>query len=358
MTGFRMFDLNNSADVQAWLEMWNSWPRREVFAHPEYLRLYCGKQSQGLCAAWKSDTLQVLHPFLLRNLAAEPFWNSSAARLFDATSAYGYAGPFVWGDGDRDRQATTFWEEFRGWALEHHVVSEFVRFSLFPCEILPYPGETWEAAVQIIRSLDDAEPDLWREFDHKVRKNVSKAIRCGVQIEVDERGTRLSDFFDIYEHTMNRRRALEAYYFPRDYFERMHARLPGQFVYFHALLDGRVVSTELVLISARSVYSFLGGTRDEAFACRPNDLLKFEIMKWAKQRGKSQFVLGGGYQGEDGIYRYKRAFAPHGQTVYSLGGQIFSGVWYAELVSARQRFASERGEDWQPRTGFFPAYRS
>jgi hypothetical protein len=86
--------------------------------------------------------------------------------------------------------------------------------------------------------------------------------------------------------------------------------------------------------------------------------LKFEIMKWGIQRGKSNFVLGGGYRGEDGIYRYKRAFAPRGQTQYILGGQIFSGDLYAALAGARERFALERGEEWRPRPGFFPAYRS
>ncbi len=358
MTGFRIFDLHSSAGVQEWLEMWHSWPRREVFAHPEYIRLYSSEQSRGLCAAWKSDTLRVLHPFLLRDLAGEPFWTGPRGALFDIASAYGYAGPFVWGDGDRDGVARMFWPEFRAWALDHRVVSEFVRFSPFPGAMLRYPGETWMAAAHIIRSLDAEEPDLWMEFEHKVRKNVSKAMHGGVRIEIDQEGARLEDFLSVYGHTLDRRRALGAYYFPRKFFEQMQERMPGQFVYFHAIHDAKVVSTELVLVSGQSVYSFLGGTREEAFEYRPNDLLKFEIMKWAKQQGKTHFVLGGGYCGEDGIYRYKRAFAPHGRAEYLLGGQIFSGDLYAALVGARQRFALEHGEEWRPRQGFFPAYRS
>jgi hypothetical protein len=358
MTGFLIFDLNSSTDVADWLAMWYSWPDREVFAHPEYIRLYAREQSQGLCAAWKSDGLCVLHPFLFRDVADEPFWAGPRGALFDVTSAYGYAGPFVWGEGDRDCVARKFWADFRRWALDHQVVSEFVRRSLFPGAMLPYPGETWTAATQIIRSLDAEEPALWMEFEHKVRKNVSKAMRSGVRIEIDPSGARLENFLGIYEETMDRRQALDCYYFGREYFEQMQKRLPGQFVYFHALLDGQVVSTELVLISERSVYSFLGGTRKEAFACCPNDLLKFEIIKWAKQHGGSHFVLGGGYRSEDGIYRYKRAFAPHGQTKYLQGGQIFLPDSYTALVGARQRFALEHGESWSPRQGFFPAYRS
>lgn len=358
MTGFRIFDPASAGDLREWLEMWNEWPGREVFAHPEYVRLYSGEHSRSLCAAWKSDTVRVLHPFILRDLAGEPFFTGPDGALFDATSAYGYAGPYAWGAGDRDNISGAFWTEFRAWALDHQVVSEFVRLSLFPGAMLRYAGETWPASAQIVRSLDFEEPALWMDFDHKVRKNVGKAIRCGVRIEIDEGGARLAEFLRIYQHTMDRRRALDGYYFPRGFFEQMRKLLPGQFAYFHALLGGTVVSTELVLISAQSVYSFLGGTLEEAFDCRPNDLLKFEIMKWARQRGKSHFVLGGGYRGEDGIFRYKRAFAPGGEATYRLGGQIFSGDLYAALVGARQRYALERGEEWRPRQGFFPAYRS
>src|SRR5579863_5609146 len=99
MIGFRIFDVNSPSDVSAWLEMWNSWPERDVFAHPEYLRLYRDSRSRGLCAAWQSGDVQVLHPFLLRDLAAEAFWNGPSGELFDIASAYGYAGPYVWGQG-------------------------------------------------------------------------------------------------------------------------------------------------------------------------------------------------------------------------------------------------------------------
>ena len=99
--------------------------------------------------------------------------------------------------------------------------------------------------------------------------------------------------------------------------------MAGAVRFFPCSIDGVVVSTELVLLSRHSAYSFLGGTLANAFAHRPNDLLKFEIIRWAKKRAKRYFVLGGGYQGEDGIFQYKQSFASKGQVPYFLGGQIF-----------------------------------
>ena len=78
------------------------------------------------------------------------------------------------------------------------------------------------------------------------------------------------------------------------------------------LSEGRVVSTELVFVAAEHVYSFLGGTLTEALELRANDLLKHEIIRWARDAGRKTFVLGGGYGAADGIFRYKLSFAPKG----------------------------------------------
>src|SRR5262249_42349927 len=127
--GFRVLDAADPRDTREWLDLWTAWPAREIFAHPEYVRLYASQGSHPMCAVWTSRTLQVLHPFLIRDLKREPFWADSASPAFDLTSAYGYAGPFVWGDGDRPGVARDFWNEFRRWALDHNVVCEFVRSS-------------------------------------------------------------------------------------------------------------------------------------------------------------------------------------------------------------------------------------
>jgi lipid II:glycine glycyltransferase (peptidoglycan interpeptide bridge formation enzyme) len=181
-----------------------------------------------------------------------------------------------------------------------------------------------------------------------VRKNVKKARRAGVEIEFDPEGARLDDFLRLYAHTLERRDAPERYRFPREFFERIHERLAGQFVYAHALHENQVVSSELVLLSARNAYSFLGGTESDAFDQRPNDLLKHEVILWAKDAGKARFVLGGGYGADDGIFRYKRSFAPHGLLPFFIGRRVLQPELYGELAEK----AGATGDDT-----FFPAYR-
>jgi GNAT acetyltransferase-like protein len=300
-----------------------------VHAHPEYVRLY--DEGRALCALADG----VLYPFHLRAL---PFGVEGA----DIVTPYGYGGAFRTGAAD----PAAFWAAFDVWAAEHGVVSELVRFSLFRERLLPYPGGREQRLVNVVRELGD---DPWMDFEHKVRKNVNKARRSGLRIEIDEAGARLDDFLRIYEGTLARREADARYRFPREFFERIRDRLAGHFVLAHALDGDRVVSSELALLSATSAYSFLGGTDEAAFALRPNDLLKVELFRWAERAGKRRFVLGGGFDVDDGIFRYKRSFAPHGLVPFEVGMRVLDRDAYAHLV---EQAGAERD------SGFFPAYRA
>ena len=314
---------------ERWLAAWKAWPEREVHAHPEYLRLY--DEGRAMCALADG----VLYPFHLREL---PFGAEGA----DIVTPYGYGGAFRTGDADPD----AFWTAFDAWAAEHGVVSELVRFSLFGDRLLAYPGEREQRLVNVVRDLGD---DPWMDFEHKVRKNVNKARRSGLRVEIDEMGARLDDFLRVYDDTLTRREAHERYRFPHEFFERIRDRLAGQFVFAHVLDGDRVVSSELALLSASSAYSFLGGTDERAFAARPNDLLKVELFRWAEAAGKRRFVLGGGFAADDGIFRYKRSFAPRGLVPFEIGMRVLDHGAY-------ERLTERAGGPREP--SFFPAYRA
>jgi len=355
---FEILNARQPDDANRWLSLWQQWPKREVFAHPEYVKLYADGESRPLCAIWESEEIHVLYPFLLRDLTRMPFWSPDLPHATDIITPYGYGGPFVWGEGDIEAVSGEFWALFDTWALQQNVVSEFVRFTLFPDTVLPYQGEVRERNKNVIRDLDTDEATIWMDFKPKVRRNVKKAIRSRVQIVADMVGDRFDDFISIYTRTMDRCNASDYYYFPSTYYEHIHQELQGSFIYFHALRNEKIISTELVLISVDNVYFFLGGTDREAFELRPNDLLKYEIILWARQQGKRRYVLGGGYELEDGIFRYKQSFAPNGIVPYCTGHRIFRYDLYDRLVENRAALAKTRGETWPLDSDFFPKYRA
>ena len=353
---FSLLDANNEIERQAWIHYWEQWPEREIFAHPEYVRLYAGSGERALCAAASCDGSYILYPFLLRSLSEESYCDLSLRDSTDIVTPYGYGGPFRWGKAWNPEELSEFWKRFVAWVSQARVVSEVVRLSLFPDTLAEYAGDSHVVADNVVLKLR-SEKELWPEFEHKVRKNVNRARASGVTVDADETGHCLDNFMAIYTSTMDRRNAGQTYYFSREYFERIHQTLKGQFMYFFSRVGATVVSAELVLVSAERVYSFLGGTNADWFHVRPNDLLKMEIMNWAYSAGKKEFVMGGGYERGDGIYHYKLAFAPHGSVPFSIGSRIFDADAYQQLVACRRRFAASQAVEWHPKPDFFPAYR-
>jgi hypothetical protein len=338
-----------------WVAWWEAWPDREVFAHPHYVELFARPGDRVLCAGRRTDSGGVLFPFLLRPLTAEP-WSDPAETAWDLVGPYGYGGAFAW-NYSAD-QAAEFWKQVEDWLREHAVVSSFVRLSLFPDQLLAFPGTVELNAPNVVRSLDLTPDELWHAYEHKVRKNVNRAKQSQLAVEIDPAGRRLDEFLAIYYSTLDRREASGTYFFPREFFAALVRNLAGQFVFVHILHNQQVVSSELVLVSARHVYSFLGGTLAEAFPLRPNDLLKHEVILWARQLGKRAFVLGGGYGGEDGIYRYKKSFAPQGSVDFLVGKAIHDRAGYERLLARRRDWETQQGNPWQPKPGYFPEYRA
>ena len=61
----------------------------------------------------------------------------------------------------------------------------------------------------------------------------------------------------------------------------------------------------------------------------------------------------GGFEAEDGVFRYKLAFAPYGRRPFSVGFRIHDDLRYEELVDSK----AASNERWQPAEGYFSVYR-
>lgn len=340
---------------RAWLDLWRRWPGREIMAHPDFGRLFARSCDRLVCVSARTERGGILFPMLVRPLAAEP-WSGGAGDEVDLTTPYGYGGPFAW-NVEPDEMAR-FWDAFDAWAASLRAATLFARRALFPERLLPFRGETVEHGPNVVVRLDGSEDDLWRRHAGKVRQNVRRARAEGVTIEIDADGRRLDEFLDVYADTMERRGALSQYRFPRAFFEELFRGLGADCRLLHAISGGRVVSSELLLLSADVGYAFLGGTRAEAFALRPNDLLKHEEMKYVRSLGRRGLVLGGSYKPGDELLRYKAAFDPGGLVPFRLGLRTFDPETSLRLSERRRAWERAQGRAWSPVPAFFPPYRS
>ena len=275
-------------------------------------------------------------------------------QYFDTITPYGYGGPYITDTKDIKKLTNGYNLAWKSYCAEHNIVSEFIRFHLFDNEEIRHNinAEVCFISNNIVVDTTIPMEEAWLNFEHKVRKNVKKAHTNNLTVIHDDTGKELDNFLEIYYSTMERNNASDYYYFDREYFEKINRGLKGSYVYFHTVLDGEIISTELVLCSEKYAYSFLGGTKSEYYDLRPNDLLKYDIISWCNESGKEKFILGGGYHKDDGIYRYKKAFAPDGDVPFYIGKKIHNEKIYNALVGERKKESSFDSE-----SSFFPLYR-
>ncbi len=351
-TTFFLLDAAVPEQRARWLDLWHTWPHRDVVAHVAYTQLLARPEDRVVCACQRSVDGGILYPLIVRPLRIEP-WGVEERAACDLVSPYGYGGPFGWGA----YNVEAFWVGFDQWARTIRAVSLFARFSLFKDQLIPFYGDTVVKGPCVIVPLNQDPDAMLAGYAKTVRENIRQAERAGVTFEVDLECRRLDEFFAVYYSAMSRLGARPMYYIQKSIIEALIAQLPDHVALFHAIHDQQVVSTELLLISEHYLYPFLAGTTDAGLQLRANPLLRHGVHLWGKALGKQQIVLGGGYSGEDNLLRYKERFAPNGRVSFCVGTQILDDRAYRTLIDKRAAWEREQGNQWTPADGFFPAYR-
>jgi hypothetical protein len=335
-------------DTDEWLCRWRA-TGREPFTHPSYCELFADATQRAVALVLEHRNGFALLPMIIRPLPHLPGIEES---LHDAVSPYGYGGPFS----STEFALEELLPQLDDWIRENDLCSAFVRLSLeAKTDIgrLSPRAEVVEALDNVVVDLRPTPEALWKSYEHKVRKNVNKARRAGCTVDRDETLDNVDRFLEVYMSTMRRRGAAVWYHFDREFFLRLAKAMTGAFSVFSVSDEsGRIISVELVLESDDYLYSFLGGTLEEAFPMSPNDLLKHEAVLYGHRTDRQGFVLGGGYAAGDGIFRYKRAFAANGVRPFKCLRMMGDEQRYRELVDAH---AGQRGQVAGP---FFPAYRA
>ena len=323
-----------------WIELFAALPRasRDVFYSPVFAAL-CQDTIDAAhrvrCAAYSDDTGAVLlYPFVLRRtsaLVALP----AAELLADTVSLYGRGG--VVGEAGAESIAA-FHLELSAYMASHQVFCSFNR--MHPVigneRLSPASTKLLNVGGFVIVNLCPSMEDIASRFKASVRKGIRKAERNDVKCFVELNCDHLPEFLDIYYQTMERNGASEFYYFPKVFFERLPELLPGMFSFVYAQMGKKIVSCELVLHCDDYSHSFLGGTLSEALPLAANSMLKFEICKEMKAIGCKYFLLGGGQEPDDGIFNFKKSYAPDGIYQSLVGGTIWNMQVYEALRNDMQ----------------------
>ena len=265
---------------------------------------------------------------------------------FDFATPYGYGGWIIEGNNSEE-----LFSEYTEWLTNNKIISEFVRFH--PMLQNQVGCENFYEVIQLgeVVHMDLASPELiWENIISKNRNVIRKAIKNDVKI-YNGRFTEIFETFrTIYNGTMDKDNAEEYYYFGEKFYKSVLEDLPENAQVFFAEKDGVVIAASIVLSANHKMNYHLSGSLREYSNLAPTNLLLYKAALWGHANGYHTLYLGGGVgSGEDGLFKFKRAFYKGNLHHFFIGKKIIDESSYNSLLEIR-------GEKIQ--SSFFPLYRA
>lgn len=346
--------LSNETDRNCYLENLLSVSIRSPYNSIDFFEIFSSGLEDLICVKEVIHGETILLPGYLRGISWVDVYK-------DFVSPYGYSGP-IYCLNVKKEYLELFWQEVEEWFKSNKIISAFIRFSLNG-NYCNFPGILKKTMFNIKGIILQSEEEQWQNYDRKVRKNVNRALREGLTVNIvkgeEVTQKQLECFHEVYISTMERTSATDDFFYEIEGFLKFSSS-NGKMCAFAFVTDNDIItSVEMVLLSDDTAYSFLGGTLSDHFSNRPNDILKHSLINYFRDIEIKYFVLGGGYGTDDGIFRYKRCFFPNDIVDYITGRWIISLEAYnSVLEKAKMIYEKTNGfSEELDQKDFFPEYR-
>jgi len=155
--------------------------------------------------------------------------------------------------------------------------------------------------VAMVLPLDRDPEVLWNGFKAKVRNQVKKATKSGLRVEVGG-AEFLPAFYAVYSENM---RDLGSPVHSKRFFESVLQEFPGDLRLFVVYKDTRVAGAAILVTYKGSAEVPWASSRREFLQHCPNNLLYWEMIRYACRQGLQKFDFGRSTQGT-GTYRFKK----------------------------------------------------
>lgn len=311
-------EIVRSSEGERWCEKLKASGVGDVYFTMEYAQTFEfieGGVAHLFC--YEAGEKRFVYPFRLRRLG-----DVEALAEFgdwcDIASDYGYGGPVISvpreekGIGVRDfvRDAVEAFDEF---CAGENVVSEFCRFHPLMANhaYLEREYEPVFCNQTVWIDLRVPEDEILRQMRENHRRDIRRAEKLGVRVEISEAGEQIDAFYGLYIQTMKDVGASRYFFFPIEFFRQMLARLAGRGALFCASYEGTVVASVLYVWGDRFLHYHFGGLDRAYGGLRGNKLLHFHAIRWGKRQGLERLHLGGGVGGcdTDSLMWFKGGFS-------------------------------------------------
>ncbi|MFD1020258.1 GNAT family N-acetyltransferase [Thalassobacillus hwangdonensis] len=346
--GYKLFHSNQKA---MWHHYLNQIEQKDIYFTPEYCEVHeRNGEGKATLFIYEEAGKFVYYPFLLRKVNDLPFFKNRmgfGGDIYDLTTPYGYGGPITnAGVEDQTLLFYNFSKVFREFCLENRIVTEFIRFHpVISNHALDPTLEPLYLRNTIAVDLTCEEETIWSNYDSPNRNRIRKATSNGLSV-VHKPLTDRSNFMRIYYSTMKKNNASSYYYFSGSYFQNKADLLGENAELLEVMHEGRAIFSGIFMSYGDFVHYDLVGSDQNYLKLCPNNFVIDYAAKWAKENGKMYLHLGGGYTGDDQLYRFKKRFNKYGDLPFYIGKRIHDEALYEAITEGLPKNDS-----------YFPLYR-
>lgn len=322
----------------------------DLYFDENYGKLY-EKIEKGKAEIFKfeNEDGKITNQFLIREIPEKV----NGKTYYDIVTPYGYGGPIInYLKGNKENLLKEFEKNFKKYAEERNIVSEFVRFHPIKenaIDMKPIYNSTYMRKT-LITKLDE-EDVVKKQISKSARKNIRQALNKGVIYKITEKPNDISVFKNIYYSTMDRNHATDYYYFDDEYFQNILNYYKENLILIEAIFEGKTIAAGIYFIYNDIIHIHLSGTLTEYLYLSPAYILRYALILWGIEHNNKYKIIhhGGGRSNseEDSLYLFKRNFAKLYDADFYVGKKIWNKEIYDELCNMKNI------ED----DGFFPAYR-
>jgi hypothetical protein len=313
----------------------------------EYGNLFAKNENGKLYAAYyEEEKTKIFYPFLKRKIP----WSKET--LYDIVTPYGYGGPFIQGD---EEHASNFYQDFSTYCQLHNIVTETIRFHPIYYNHKPFNSLM---DVQYIRRTTGVDlklslEEIRNQYSPMNKRNIKMAKRNNLSCFIAENNEKnIKIFINLYKETMDRNHATSFYYFDEEYFlnQVKETEISKTYLIF-TKYNQEIIAGVLVIIGKVFSHYHLGASKTRFLDLKPNNLLFDFMIEFCKSKGSVALHLGGGYQENDGLFKFKSSFTNKNYFDYYLGRKIHNSTKYKEIMDYL-------GTEFEINEDYFPGYRA
>jgi len=342
------------AEASEWHEYLKKLRTADIYFTPEYCRIY-EENGEGIAQLfiYKDGNQFIYYPYILREIhySHGPTANKDA-NLYDITTPYGYGGPLTNAEGREARIKifSDFEDVFHQYCVDQHIISEFVRFHPLLCNYEDYSAvEPTFIRNTIYIDLRLSADELWSNYSKNNRNRIRRSQKEDLTVTVGKYED-MEAFIRLYYSTMEKKQADDYYYFSKKFMWNTVDFLQGNIDLMEVSYGNQVIASCLFMHYDNYVHYHLMGSDQQYLSYCPVNLLIHRAALWAKEKGYQFLHLGGGYEDNDNLLRFKRGFNVLDTANFYIGRKIHCLESYHWILQQMQ-LNLDHGNT------YFPAYR-